>query len=137
MKKILGVIALLLFAGIAFGQTLQDGNLVGVHVLKVELKPGVTMDQYITFFNEKTKPAWEKADKGMKIYPMKAIRGENKDEVGMIVIFKDEAARDKHYNEDGSLSEYGQKIQNEIATVTAEAEKLGTWSSTYTDWIVL
>jgi hypothetical protein len=137
MRKLIIVSALLLFTGVVFGQTLQKGNLVGVHVLKVELKPGVTMDQYIEFFNEKIKPAWEKADKGMKIYPLKAIRGENNDEAGMIVIFKDEAARDKHYNEDGSISEYGQKVQDEIAPITAEAEKLGTWSSTYTDWLVL
>ncbi len=136
MKKLVIITALILFAGIAFGQTLQKGNLIGVHVLKVELKTGVTMDQYIEFFNEKTKPAWEKADKGMKVFPIKAIRGENNNEFGMIIIYKDEAARNKHYDADGNLSEYGNKVMEEIAPVTAELEKLGTWTSTYTDWIV-
>lgn len=131
------ITALLLFAGLAFGQILQEGNLVGVHVVKVELKPGITMDQYINFFNEKMKPAWEKTYKGMEVYPMKAIRGENKSEFGMIVVFKDEAARDKHYNKDGSPSEYGAKAMEEIAPVSQEGEKLGTWTSKYTDWIVL
>jgi len=137
MRKLLVITAFLLFAGIAFGQTLMKGNLIGVHVMSVELKPGATMDQYIEFFNEKTKPAWEKAEKGMEIFPIKAIRGENNNEIGMIIIFKDEAARNKHYNADGSLSEYGNKVMEEIAPITAEGEKLGTWTSTYTDWIVL
>lgn len=131
------VTAFLLFAGIAFGQILQKGNLVGVHVVKVELKPGVTMDQYIEFFNTKLKAAWEKADRDGKIYPMEGIRGEHNDEFGMIVIYKNEAARDKFYNEDGSQSELGQKINEEIAPIVAEGEKLGTWTSTYTDWIIL
>jgi hypothetical protein len=137
MKKLFIITALLLFAGLAFGQTLQKGSLIGVHLVKVELKTGTTMDQYIKFFNENTKPAWEKADKGMKIFPIKAIRGENINEFGMIVIYKDEAARNKHYDADGNLSEYGTKVMEEIAPVTTEAEKLGTWTSTYTDWIVL
>lgn len=137
MKKLMIVTALLLFSGIAFGQALQKGSLIGVHVMKVELKPGVTMDQYMNFFNEKTKPAWEKADKDMEVFPLKAIRGENENELGMIVIYKDEAARNKYYNEDGSLSEIGNKLMEKVAPVNAEAEKLGTWSSTYTDWIVL
>lgn len=137
MKRLMIVSAFLLFAGIAFGQVLQKGNLVGVHVVKVELKPGVTMDQYIEFFNTKLKPAWEKADRDGKIYPMEGIRGEHNDEFGMIVIYKNEAARDKFYNEDGSQSELGKKINEEIAPITAEGEKLGTWTSSYTDWIVL
>lgn len=137
MKKLMIITALLLFAGITFGQVLQKGNLVGMHVLKIELKEGVTMDQYIKFFNEKTKPALEKADKEMKIYPMKAIRGENNNEFGMIVVYKNEAARDKYYNAEGDLSEFGNKLMEEVAPVNAEAEKLGTWTSTYTDWVVL
>ena len=60
MKKLFIITALLLFAGLAFGQTLQKGSLIGVHLVKVELKTGTTMDQYIKFFNENTKPAWKK-----------------------------------------------------------------------------
>jgi hypothetical protein len=137
MKKLMIITALLLFAGIAFGQILQKGNLIGVHVVKVELKPDVTMDQYLEFLNEKLKPAWEKADEGREVYLMKAIRGENKGEFGMIIIYKDEAARNKHYNEDGSTSEYGNEVMEKLAPVMTEAEKFGTWTSTYTDWIVL
>ena len=136
MRKLLIITALLLFAGIAFGQTLQKGNLIGLHVLSIELKPGATMDQYIDFFNEKTKPAWEKTHEGMKIFVMKGIRGEHMNEIGVIVQFTKEAARDQSYNADGSLNEFGQKVQEKMAPIIAEGEKIGTYTSKYTDWLV-
>ena len=137
MRKLLIITALLLFAGIAFGQTLQKGNLIGVHVMSVELKPGATVDQFIDFFNEKTKPAWEKTQEGLKVFIMKGIRGEHMNEIGLIVQFTDEAARDQAYNADGSLSEFGEKVQEKMAPIITEMEKMGTWTSKYTDWLVL
>jgi hypothetical protein len=136
MKKLLIITALLLFAGLAFGQTLERGNLIGVHVMSVELKPGATMDQFIDFFNEKTKPAWETIHGGMKIFAMKGIRGEHMNEIGLIFQFTDEAARDKSYNKDGSLTDFGNKVQEKMAPVLTEAEKIGTWTTKYTDWLV-
>jgi len=137
MKKLLVVTALLLFAGIAFGQALEKGNLIGLHVLSVELKPGATMDQFIDFFNEKTKPAWESIHEGMKIFAIKRIRGESSNEFGLIIQFKDEASRNKSYNKDGSLTDFGNKTQEKMAPILTEAEKIGTWTTKYTDWLVL
>ena len=137
MRKLLVITALLLFVGIAFGQTLKKGNLIGVHVMSIELKPGATMDQYIDFFNEKTKPAWEKTYVGMQIFIMEGIRGEHMNEIGLIFQFTDEAARDQSYNADGSLTEFGQKVQEKMAPIVVEAEKIGTWTFKYTDWLVL
>ncbi|MCK4989676.1 MAG: hypothetical protein KAS29_04285 [Bacteroidales bacterium] len=137
MRKLLVITAFLLFAGIAFGQTLMKGNLIGVHVMSVELKPGATMDQFIDFFNEKAKPAWENAHKGMKVFLIKGLRGENVNEIGMLFQFKDEAARNKSYNDDGSLTEFGEKMQEKMAPIVVEAEKIGTWTTKYTDWLLL
>ena len=137
MRKLLVITGFLLFAGIAFGQTLEKGNLIGIHVLSVELKPDATMDQFIDFFNEKTKPVWEKTHEGMKIFITKGIRGEHMNEIGLIIQFTDEAARDQSYNADGSLTEFGEKTQEKMTPVLVEAEKIGTWTAKYTDWIVL
>jgi hypothetical protein len=136
MRKLLIITALLLFAGIAFGQTLQKGNLIGLHVLSIDLKPGVTLDQYLDFFNEKVKPAWEKAEKGMKIFSIKGLRGEDMNEVGVLVQYEDEATRNKSFNPDGSPSEFGNKLNEEMAPINSELEKLGTYTSKYTDWII-
>ena len=137
MKKSLVITALLLFAGVAFGQTIEKGNLIGLHVVSVELKPGATMDQFIDFVNEKTKPEWEKLHEGGKMFAIKGIRGESANEFGIIFQFKDEASRNKSYNTDGTLNEWGTKLQEKMAPVNAEMEKIGSVSSKYTDWLVL
>lgn len=137
MRKLFIITALLLFAGLAFGQTIQKGNLIGVHLVTVELKPGATMDQFVDFVNEKTKPAWEKTFKGMTIFGIKGIRGEQMNEFGMIVQYTDEAARNKYYNDDETPTELLNKVMEELAPINAEMEKIGTWTSTYTDWLVL
>lgn len=128
--------ALLLFAGIAFGQTLEKGNLIGVHVMKVDLKSGATLDQFINFFNEKVKPEWQKADPDMTGFIMKGIRGESTNEIGMIVQYKDEAARDKYFNDDGTQSEFYSKMMEILTSVTSEWQKIGTYETKYTDWIL-
>lgn len=137
MKKLLIITALVLLAGIAYGQTLKKGNLIGVHVMSVELKPGATMEQYVDFYTKKVIPAWEKSQEGVKLFMLKGIRGEQKDEIGLMVQFPDEAARDKSYNADGSMTEFGEKIQEKMAPILGEAEKIGTSTSKYTDWLVL
>ena len=136
MKKLLITTALILFAGISFGQKIQKGNLIGVHVLTVELKPGATMDQYIDFFNDKIKPAYEKAAPELKVFIVKGKRGEHMNEIGLIMQFTDEAARNKYNNDDESPTELGIKIREELAPLLTEMEKIGTNTSKYTDWIV-
>ena len=111
MRRILLIAALLLFAGIAFGQTLMKGNLIGVHVLSVELKPGATMDQFIDFCQKEYIPASEKIYAGLKLYIIKGVRGEHKNSLGYIAQFVDEASRDKYYNADGGLNELGKKYR--------------------------
>jgi len=137
MKKLVIITALFLFAGIAFGQTLNKGNLIGLHVVSVELKPDATMDQFIDFFKMKVIPAWEKGQEGIKVFVMKGIRGEQKNELGLIVQFTDEATRDQSYNADGTPSEFGKKVQEKMAPIMVESEKIGTWTTKYTDWLLL
>ena len=137
MKKlILITAALLLVAGTTFGQTLQKGNLIGTHVTTVDLKPDVTMEQWQEFYISKVIPEIEKHYTGWKFYLTKGIRGENENSIGSIVVIKSEEHRDKYYNEDGSLNELGIAIQEKLKPVIEELEKLGTYTFTYTDWII-
>lgn len=137
MKKlILITAALLLVAGTTFGQTLQKGNLIGTHVTTVDLKPDVTMEQYQEFYISKVIPEFEKHYTGWKVYLTKGIRGENENSIGGIVVIKSEEHRDKYYNEDGSLNELGTATNEKLKPVMEELEKLGTSTSTYTDWVI-
>ena len=49
MKKIMLIGILILTSEFMFGQPLKQGNLVGTHVITIELNPGVTMKEFQDF----------------------------------------------------------------------------------------
>lgn len=137
MKKLIFLALLILFTGLAFGQTLQKGNLVGTHVMTVTLQPGVTMDHFLKFFKSKYIPEVEKTRPGWKIYIVKSIRGEVKDSYGMFMVIKSQKDRDKYYNADGTYTKAGTASGEKLKPVTDALNKLGTFTTTYTDWLLM
>ena len=136
MKKLIVVTALILFTGVTFGQTLQKGNLVGMHILTINLDPDVTMNQFLDFFSSKVIPEIEESFPGWKAYLVKGIRGENANSFGLIYVIESEEDRNKYYNEDGSQNELGNSIVEKVQPIMTELNQLGTWTTEYTDWLV-
>jgi hypothetical protein len=138
MKKLILFTVIFFFAGVSFGQSLQKGNLVGVHVLKLKLQPDVTYNQWKDYFLNKYIPEAEKIAQGdVKFYLTESIRGVNKHEVGYIVVFRTEAIRDKYNKDDGSLTEYGEQFMKKFEPLIQELAKYEKFrSTTYNDWIV-
>ena len=66
MKKIIIAIALILLTGITFGQSLKKANLVGMHVMDINLDPDVTMNEFLDFMQTKYLPEVEKMTRGGK-----------------------------------------------------------------------
>ena len=135
MKKSL-LIGLVLISGCTFGQTLQKGNLIGMHVLTINLEPDVTMKQFLDFYASRAIPQIETNFPGWKAYLVKGIRGENENKFGVIYVIDSEEDRDLLYNEDGSNSELGKSIMEKIQPVIDQSNQLASWTSVYTDWIV-
>lgn len=102
----------------------------------INLDQDVTMNQFLDFFSSKIIPEINKWE-GWKAYLAKGIRGENENSFGIIYVIESEDARNKYYNEDGSMNELGISFQKEIQPIFDELNKLGTWNTKYTDWIVL
>jgi hypothetical protein len=136
MKKLLLIAVFLLAVDLAFGQPLQKGNLVGLHMLTINLAPGVTIEQYKSFYTSKVIPEYEKYFQGAKGYLVKSIRGEQQNTFGIIWIFASEQDRDKYFNSDGTQNDMGKAAVAKIDPVEKELNKLGTTSSKYTDWVV-
>ena len=136
MKKLIVVTALILFTGVTFSQTLQKGNLVGMHILTINLDPDVTMNQFLDFFSSKVIPEIEESFPGWKAYLVKGIRGENANSFGLIYVIESEEDRNKYYNEDGSQNELGNSIVEKVQPIMTELNQLGTWTTEYTDWLV-
>ncbi|MBT7654098.1 MAG: nuclear transport factor 2 family protein [Flavobacteriaceae bacterium] len=116
--------------------SLNQGSLMGIHTLKINLKRGATMEQFENYFLNETIPNYEKEFKGAKVNLVKGIRGENKGDMGMIWIFESNEARDLFYDSDGAPTKLNQEVNQRLRTVDEGLSKIGTWTSRYTDWSV-
>lgn len=137
MKRLILFAAIILIAGMTYGQSLQKGNLIGTHVFSVTLAPGITMDKYMDFCNNKFKPEVEKLYENWQVYFLKGIRGENPDKYLMIYVIKSQKDRDKYYNADGTPNELNNQVTVKMQPLMDELNKLGAFTSAYTDWLVL
>ena len=71
MRKIMLIPVFMIMANLAVAQGLQKGNLFGVHLVTVELKSNVKMDEFKNFFVNEVLPQYEKNWVGLKGYPGK------------------------------------------------------------------
>ena len=136
MKKLIVITVLILFTGFTFGQTLQKGNLIGMHVLTINLDPDITMNQYLKAFSNKVIPEIEKNAPGWELFLVKGIRGENENSFGLIYVIESEDVRNKYNNDDSSPTELGISLQKKMQPFMDELNQLGTWTTEYTDWLV-
>ena len=137
MKNLILTLSFMLFTGSIFGQTLLSGNLVGVHVITIELKKGITMSEFQKFHVNKLIPEYEKNYPGWQLFLAQGLRGENQNKYGWIIVVESEEIRDQYYNDDGSITEFGQAAAEKMKPVLEEAEQFGRLNRTYTDWLIL
>lgn len=136
MKKITITLAFLLLTSPIFAQALQKGNLVGVHVITIELKKGITMSEFQKFHVNKLIPEYEKNYPGWQLFLAQGLRGENQNKYGWIIVVESEEVRDRYYNDDGSITEFGQDAADKMKPILQEAEEFGKLTRTYTDWLI-
>jgi hypothetical protein len=136
MKRLILFTVLIFAISLTHGQNLQKGNLVGTHVMTVTLQPGVTMDQFMEVFKSKVLPVYN-IDPDWNVYLVKSIRGNvSKDSFGLIHIVKSDQVRDRFYNIDGSRTELGKSWSEKLKPIMEELKKYGTYTTTWSDWIV-
>lgn len=89
--------ALILFAGIAFGQALKKDAVMMFNVdSEVELKPGVSMNEYFDFLLTTVKPELESAFPGTKFIWLKGENVEKANSIIRIWYFESTEVRDKY-----------------------------------------
>lgn len=136
MKQVILIAAITLVAKFSYCQSLQKGNLLGLHVMTIDLKRDATMDQFRTFYMTKVMPAYEKQVQGLKLYIVNGVRGENAKSMGIIWLFESEEARNRYFNTDGTVTALGKSTGEKLNTVNQDLEKIGSYTTKYTDWVV-
>lgn len=136
MKKLLAVTAFILFSGITFSQTLEKGNLIGLHIFSLNLDPDITYNQYKNFFIQKYIPELDKNFPDVKHYFTKGSREDNENKIGLIVMFESQEIKNKYYNEDGSRTELMISLQERVKPIREKLDNMGTVTTEYTEWII-
>lgn len=136
MKKALFIFALALWCIFSFGQTIQKGSLVGIHV--VVLKDGVATQDYANFCRTKWIPAFEKAYPGARAYLLRSARGTDSSSMGVIMMFKSEAERNKYWTTSGVMTAAGEAANKKMAEAIGKDEKYEDFSAPdkYNDWVI-
>lgn len=134
MKKIAFVLILSISSLFAFGQSLEQGNLVGLHVLDITLNDGVTSQQFEDYYMNTVIPNYDQAYPGAKIYLADGFLGEYKGSLSMIWIFESIAARNAYFG--SNAKELSQEIQDKLKSVDDGLALLGSWTSKFTDWSI-
>lgn len=139
MKKLAIITALILFAGISFGQSLKSGSIVAVHHYKIVLQPDVTFNQFMEFMENTYKPSFEKAFPGTEIIGLWGDRGELKNTFAGVVIFDSMETRDKYFPvEDEGGENWTEEQQKTWQNIRDGIGKLTLdFATIYTDWKVL
>ena len=138
MRKLLVITALLLFAGIAFGQTLKKGAVLAIRTsTNLVLKPDVSMNQYLDASMNKWGPEMEKLFPGTKMITIKGDRGTQTNVYSWVWYFESVEVRDKYFDSEGNMRDeaLGEKMRTSMEVLYEYVIDPGM--TDYTDWIVL
>ena len=135
MKKLLTIALITLFSYVSFGQKIAEGSLISVHIMSITLKPDVTIDQYLDFFQESVIPELEK-NFSCRIHLGTGLNREIQNEVGMLWFYKSKEVFNKFWNDDGSATEAGQAGVDALGGILEELGELGTFTRYVEDWLI-
>ena len=142
MKKLIIAAAVILLAGTAFSQTLKTGAHLGIQALKIDLAPGVTMEQYLDFTTNTFIPEAEKHFPGLKVFimggGMEMGGGEEfKEKYSVIYYFESAETQSKYFNEGGNFTDAGTAALEKPGPTFEKHDKLGTNSAPTFGWMIL
>jgi hypothetical protein len=136
MKKLFIITALILLAGVAYGQTLEKGAMLSAHMLVINLKPDVTLDQYLDFVEKTWIPEWEKQFPGLELFLMKGLNRETESTYSLLFYYASKEVFNKYWNDDGSATDLGNAGVTNLEPVYLEGDKFTPYNPEISDWII-
>ena len=140
LKRIVIIAAIFLIPAIYDAQELERGSLIGVHVVTVNLKPNVTIEDFIKFYVEHVLPEYEKNWPGLKGYLLKSFFSDSKNKFAIVWLFKTVEDRNRNFNADGSANELEKAALAKVKPIEDKLKAMyGDYTIQYTredDWVV-
>ena len=137
MKKYIFPVFALFMALNAAGQTLESNRVFTLHVIKVQLNPGITTEEFSDFMNREFLPAWEKHYQGIEAILVRAIRGRNESEFGWINYYDSVEELQKFYPEAGKKSDLAREAEEKMKPMEEKLARYGKMRyAGYTTWLV-
>jgi len=137
MRKLLIITALLLFAGLTFGQTLEKGGVLALHHNQITLATGVTIDQYFDFYVDNIVPEMLKVFPGIEYKVLKGIGENNKHEYALLYYSESLEVFRTYWNDDGTPTEKGAAAMGTLQPLIEKWGALGETIQVPGDWLIL
>jgi len=98
----------------------------------------VTFNQWENFALDKYLPAFNKEFEGeITVYWLSGERGKYKNSVAFMIVFKSIEVRDKYIPEEGKTSDLYKAKMEKVMPIYNEWRKMGTYTSEWSDWVIL
>lgn len=138
MKRLLFAAVLLLFAGLSFAQTMNDGGVVMIHEMKHTLE-GEALKNFIKDYDEKITPLVLEHFPDVKYFKwVKGIGTDNKGALAVMIYYESKEDFRKIYNEDGTPTEKGAAAYGAVMPAFQELlEKYGEVTFAIRDWYII
>ncbi|HKO12617.1 MAG TPA: hypothetical protein VJV22_11660 [Acidobacteriaceae bacterium] len=121
-------------------QGLQSGNLFGVHVVTVTLKPGATMNQFTDFYVHQVIPEYEKNWPGLRGYLLKSFQRDAHNQFAIVWLFNTVADRNRNFDANDRPNELEKAALQKVKPIEDKLKDLyGSYTIKYThddDWVV-
>jgi hypothetical protein len=106
----------------------------------VNLKPNVTIEDFIKFYVEHVLPEYEKNWPGLKGYLLKSFFSDSKNKFAIVWLFKTVEDRNRNFNADGSANELEKAALAKVKPIEDKLKAMyGDYTIQYTredDWVV-
>ena len=140
LKMLMLIAAVLLVSSSCYAQGLERGNLLGLHVMTVTLKPGVTIEEFKNVYIREVLPEYEKNWPGLKGYLLESFRHDSKNKFAIVWLFKTEADRNRNFDADDKPNELEKAALEKVKPIEDKLQRMyGTYTVQYThedDWVV-
>ena len=139
-RVVTAICAGLLFTCPSHAQGLKSGNLIGIHVITVDLKPNVTMEEFTDAYKREVLPQYEKNWPGLKGYLLKSFFRDSRNQFAIVWLFDTVEDRNRNFDANDRANDLEKAALEKVKPYEEELQnRYGAYTVTYThqdDWVV-